>query len=57
MYGIVACHGSGEAIDFLLTGFGLVEYRGRDSAGVALADRLRRDGQEPRNLVKSVTVE
>ena len=39
MCGIVACHGSSEAIDFLLTGLGRLEYRGYDSAGVALADR------------------
>jgi glucosamine--fructose-6-phosphate aminotransferase (isomerizing) len=39
MCGIVACHRSSEAIDFLLTGLGRLEYRGYDSAGVALADR------------------
>ena len=38
MCGIVACHGTGEAMDFLLTGLQRLEYRGYDSAGVALAD-------------------
>jgi glutamine---fructose-6-phosphate transaminase (isomerizing) len=38
MCGIVACARSGEAIDFLLSGLGRLEYRGYDSAGVALAD-------------------
>jgi glutamine---fructose-6-phosphate transaminase (isomerizing) len=38
MCGIVACHRSSKAIDFLLTGLGRLEYRGYDSAGVALAD-------------------
>ena len=39
MCGIVACYRSSEAIDFLLAGLGRLEYRGYDSAGVALADR------------------
>jgi glucosamine--fructose-6-phosphate aminotransferase (isomerizing) len=38
MCGIVACHGTGEAMDFLLTGLQRLEYRGYDSAGVAVAD-------------------
>jgi glutamine---fructose-6-phosphate transaminase (isomerizing) len=60
MRGIVACAGSGEAIDFLLGGLGRLEYRGYDSAGVAVADPHHDCGADvdrPRNLAKSVTVE
>jgi glutamine---fructose-6-phosphate transaminase (isomerizing) len=37
--GIVACHRAGEAVDFLLQGLGRLEYRGYDSAGVALTGK------------------
>lgn len=37
MCGIVACRGREDAIGFLLKGLGRLEYRGYDSAGVAVA--------------------
>jgi glucosamine 6-phosphate synthetase-like amidotransferase/phosphosugar isomerase protein len=54
---ILACHGSGEAIELPLTGLGKLEYRCHDSVGVSLAGRLGRDVDKPRNLGKSVMVE
>jgi glucosamine--fructose-6-phosphate aminotransferase (isomerizing) len=38
MCGIVACRTSGKAAEFLLPALAQLEYRGYDSAGVAVGD-------------------
>lgn len=58
MCGIVGFTGTKQAAPILLDGLSKLEYRGYDSAGIAV-----RDGDKdteiikPRNLAKSVTVE
>jgi hypothetical protein len=45
MFEIVACHERDEAIDFQLARVGRLEYRCQDGGGLALVDRLGRDGE------------
>ena len=40
MCGIVGYVGNGDSLDVLLTGLGRLEYRGYDSAGVAVIDEF-----------------
>jgi glucosamine--fructose-6-phosphate aminotransferase (isomerizing) len=62
MCGIVEYIGSEDATSILLAGLRELEYRGYDSAGVAMLESsgiqcFKNDVDMPRNLAKSVAVE
>lgn len=57
MCGITAGVSNADVTTTLLEGLKRLEYRGYDSAGLALIDEQGADVDKPRNLAKSVTVE